>query len=115
MAHIVLADDGIEFDGESPAQGPLGGVESSIVNLTRALAVRGHDVSVHNMCAASKVIKGVSWNPLSEGLPETADLYIANRGDKLLPLMPAARRTVFWLPNREPFQNCFRSRHASAV
>ena len=69
MAHIVLADDGIEFDGESPAQGPLGGVESSIVNLTRALAGRGHDVSVHNMCAASKVIKGVSWNPLSDGLP----------------------------------------------
>ena len=62
MAHIVLADDGIEFDGESPAQGPLGGVESSIVNLTRALADRGHDVSVHNMCSF-QVIKGVSWNP----------------------------------------------------
>ena len=28
MACIVLADDGIEFDGQSPARGPLGGVES---------------------------------------------------------------------------------------
>ena len=37
-ARIVLADDGIEFNGESPLLGPLGGVESAIVNLTRALA-----------------------------------------------------------------------------
>ena len=113
MAHIVLADDGIEFDGESPTQGPLGGVESSIVNLTHALVGRGHDVSVHNMCAASKVIKGVSWNPLSDGLPETADLFIANRGDKLLPLMPAARRTVFWIHN--PAQYLLKWRYLSKL
>ncbi len=99
MARIVLADDGIEFDGESPSKGPLGGVESSIVNLTHALANRGHDVSVHNMCSGAKVINGVKWHPLSTGLPERADLYIANRGDKLLPLMPSARHTVFWIHN----------------
>mgnify|MGYP001247862461 FL=1 len=113
MAHIVLADDGIEFDGESPAKGPLGGVESSIVNLTRALAVRGHDVSVYNMCSASKVIEGVSWSPLFNGLPETADLYIANRGDKLLPLMPAAGRTVFWIHN--PAQYLLKWRYLSKL
>jgi len=99
MARIVLADDGIEFDGDSPAKGPLGGVESSIVNLTKELAHRGHDVSVHNMCAGAKVIDGVAWQPLAEGLPETSDLYIANRGDKLLPLMPGVARTVFWTHN----------------
>jgi len=99
MARIVLADDGIEFDGDSPSRGPLGGVESSVVNLTRELADRGHEVSVHNMCQSEKTIDGVKWRPFSEGLPEFADLYIANRGDKLLPLMPGAGRTVFWIHN----------------
>ncbi len=28
MARIVLADDGIEFDGTSPEKRPLGGAES---------------------------------------------------------------------------------------
>ena len=96
---IVLADDGIEFDGESPSKGPLGGVESAIVNLTRALAERGHEVYVRNMCAAGRVIDGVDWAPLADGLPANADLYIANRGDKLLGLMPRAKRTVFWIHN----------------
>ncbi|PPR65845.1 MAG: hypothetical protein CFH02_01845, partial [Alphaproteobacteria bacterium MarineAlpha3_Bin1] len=30
MARIVLADDGIEFDGRTPDERPLGGVESSV-------------------------------------------------------------------------------------
>ena len=98
-ARIVLADDGIEFDGESPSLGPLGGVESAIVNLTRALAERGHQVYVRNRCKRSRVIDGVDWAPLANGLPDGADLYIANRGDKLLGLMPGAKRTVFWIHN----------------
>jgi glycosyltransferase involved in cell wall biosynthesis len=32
-------------------------------------------------------------------LPPAADLYIANRGDKLLALVPQARTTVFWVHN----------------
>ncbi len=99
MARIVLADDGIEFDGESPRRGPLGGVESSIVNLVVELAKRGHEVMVRNMCAEAKVIDGVDWAPLADGLPDTADLYIANRGDKLIRMMPQGRRTVFWVHN----------------
>lgn len=99
MAVIVIADDGIRFDGESPEAGPLGGVESAVVYLSRALSQLGHRVMVRNMCERARVINGVDWAPLAGGLPETADLYIANRGDKLLSLMPAARRTVFWIHN----------------
>ena len=99
MARIVLADDGIEFDGESPAFGPLGGVESSIVNLTKELATRGHEVLIRNNCSKGNTIEDVSWLPIKEGMPKYADLYIANRGDKLIPLMPYARRTIFWTHN----------------
>jgi glycosyltransferase involved in cell wall biosynthesis len=113
MAEIVLADDGIEFDGDSPRKGPLGGVESSIVNLVGELAKRGHSVSVRNMCAAAKVIDGVDWAPLSSGLPEKADLYIANRGDKLINLMPSAKRTIFWTHN--PAQYVLKWRYLSKL
>ncbi len=99
MARIVLADDGIEFDGRTPEQGPLGGAETSLVFLMEELAARGHEVSVHNNCAGPLVHKGVRWVPLKDGMPDKADLFIANRGDKVLPLMPQAGRTVFWTHN----------------
>ena len=40
MAHIVMADDGIAFDGASAAAGPLGGAETAFVALAEALARR---------------------------------------------------------------------------
>ncbi len=99
MARIVMADDGIEFDGRTLEERPLGGVESSLILLAEELARRGHDVRVCNMCPAPLDYKGVRWTPISDGVPETADLYIANRGDKLLGLMPKAVKTVFWIHN----------------
>lgn len=100
MARIVLADDGIEFDGKTPETRPLGGVESSVVNLTAQLAARGHQVHVRNKCTQAMTHVGVDWRPIDDGdWPEGVDLYIANRGDKLLPMMPSAKRTVFWIHN----------------
>lgn len=108
MARIVFADDGIEFDGQTPDKKPLGGVESSVVNLMGELAGRGHEVLVRNMCAAPMTHKGVNWAPIHTdipygNMPEEADLYIANRGDKLIDLMPKAKRTVFWIHNPANF------------
>ena len=99
MATIVLADDGIRFDGRTPSERPLGGVESAVVALVEELARRGHRVSVHNNCAAPLDLNGVRWRPIRDGTPETADLYIANRGDRLLRLVPRARRVAFWTHN----------------
>ncbi len=100
MARIVFADDGIEFDGRSLERGPLGGVESSVINLTRELAGRGHEMIVMNNCAAPLEHAGVNWRPIASApWPDTADLYIANRGDKLIGRMPGARREVFWIHN----------------
>lgn len=100
MAHFVLADDGIEFDGQTPGQRALGGVESSVVALMEELAARGHDALVLNKCKAPLDHNGVRWRPIDETpWPEAADLYIANRGDKLIGRMPFAKRTVFWIHN----------------
>ncbi len=120
MARIVLADDGIEFDGRTLDERPLGGAESALISLMETLAGRGHEVSVHNNCQASIDHKGVRWRPLKDGVPRTADLFIANRGDRVLPLMPGARRTVFWTHNPATYMVKPRYlwklwRHASAL
>lgn len=96
---VVVADDGIRFDGRTLDNEPLGGVESSVTFLVRELAKRGHEVSVHNRCEQAMTCDGVDWVPLAEGLPEEADLYIANRADQLIGSMPKARKSVFWIHN----------------
>lgn len=99
MSRIVIADDGIRFDGRTPETSPLGGAESAVISLAEAFAQRGHEVRVVNNCDAPLVHNGVRWQPIAQGLPDAADLYVANRGDKLIRALPQARRTVFWTHN----------------
>jgi len=100
MANILLADDGIEFDGRTPEERALGGVESSVVLLMEELAKRGHRVHVRNKCKGPLDYNGVDWQPVdTSDWPDDIDLYIANRGDRLIKRMPMARRTVFWTHN----------------
>ncbi len=114
MARILLADDGIVFDGQSLDRGPLGGVESSVINLVRELVARGHEVHVRNKCAAALDHQGVEWRPIDDGAwPDGVDLYIANRGDKLIDRLPSARRTVFWTHN--PAQYLMKWRYLSKL
>ena len=108
MATIAMADDGIAFDGDTLSRGPLGGAETAFISLAEAFAARGHDVTVHNRCDAAMSRNGVSWRPLGDGLPESADLYIANRGDRLISLVPNARARVFWIHNPAQYLNKWR-------
>jgi glycosyltransferase involved in cell wall biosynthesis len=103
MARIVMADDGIAFDGRSAEKGPLGGAETAFVALAEALAARGHEVAARSRCAVPLVHNGVDWAPLNQGvLTPACDLYIANRGTGLLGRVPRVRRSrcrLFWLHN----------------
>lgn len=99
MARIVMTDDGISFDGRTLEDRPLGGAETSFIEMANALARRGHEVLVCNKCDAEIVHKGVTWRPLAQGVPNDADLYIPNRGDKLLVLCRNARKVIFWIHN----------------
>lgn len=94
-----MTDDGIAFDGLSPTRGPLGGAEGAFLTLAEALAARGHRVQVRNRCAAPLAHNGVDWAPLANGVPDACDLYIANRGDRLIGLVPKAKRRLFWIHN----------------
>jgi hypothetical protein len=99
MASVVMADDGIAFDGASAEAGPLGGAETAFVALAEALAARGHEVKAYSRCAASLRHRGVNWAPIGSGMPRSCDLYIGNRGHRLIGPVPHPRRRVLWLHN----------------
>lgn len=99
MARIVMTDDGLEFDGATPDTRPVGGAEAAFLSLAEALALRHHEVRVFNNCKAPLSRNGVEWTPIANGVPEACDLYIGNRGHRLIGLAPKARGRVFWLHN----------------
>ncbi|MBB43992.1 MAG: hypothetical protein CMM44_09550 [Rhodospirillaceae bacterium] len=108
MATIVIADDGIPFNGRTPEEGPLGGAESAVVSLANKLATRGHEVTVFTATQEEVFHRGVKWLPISGELPRFASLYIANRSDKLIPLLPDAMARVFWIHNPAEYLLKFR-------
>ncbi|HTV90638.1 MAG TPA: glycosyltransferase [Stellaceae bacterium] len=99
MARVIMADDGIPFDGRRAAAAPLGGAETAVAALAEALAARGHRVTALSRGAAPVIHRGVAWLPLADGAPQSCDLYIANRGAVLLGLVRRAGRRVLWLHN----------------
>ncbi|HEX3953591.1 MAG TPA: glycosyltransferase [Stellaceae bacterium] len=94
-----MADDGIAFDGRMAEAGPLGGAETAFVALAEALAARGHRVEAFSHCAAPLHHKDVFWAPVTHNVPNACDLYIGNRGHRVIGLVPRARRRLFWLHN----------------
>lgn len=103
-ASIIMADDGIVFDGRVKDERPLGGAETAFAELAEALARRGHKVEAYCRCESVLDWKGVRWAPLADdrpdlGVPAGADLYIANRSHRLIGLCPLARREIFWIHN----------------
>lgn len=99
MARIVFADCNRAYDGESLRAGSLGGAETAAIGLLEALAARGHEVSAHTAIERRIEFEGVRWAPFAEGLPERPDLYIANRGSRMIDALPSAGNTVFWIHN----------------
>ena len=99
MASVVMADDGVAFDGVMAETAPLGGAETAFVALAEALAARGHQVEARNRCGAAVVHNGVCWAPLSPELPGECDLYIGNRSHRVIGLVRRAGCRVFWLHN----------------
>src|SRR6201987_5711676 len=94
MASVVMADDGIAFDGMMAETAPLGGAETAFVALAEALAARGHRVEASSRCCTAVVHKAVRWTPLPYDLPRACDLYIGNRSHRVIGLVRRAKRRV---------------------
>lgn len=94
---IVLIDDSISFDGDSPAKRPLGGAEKAFAHLATALAKRGHDVIAVNRIESPVKISGVHWLPFDTPRPPEADVLIAFRKPQLLFEMDGVDKKILWL------------------
>ena len=95
---IILADDGISFDGNTLKNEPLGGAETAFASLAESLA-KIHTVIVYNRCKKPVKVNGVQWKLFESIDSQECDLYIANRGFTVLSLFPKAKKRVFWIHN----------------
>src|SRR5579871_36782 len=97
MVSIVFADLTSHYDGTDFERKPLGGTESSLIQLARALARRGHEVTAITNCDRVVVDHGVTWRPFGSELPESCDLYIPLQHPRLFGLIKRPRRLAVWV------------------
>lgn len=64
--HIVIATDGLPFDGQTIRETALGGSESAVYYMARELAKRGHRVDVFCRCQRPGAYEGVVYNDVHE-------------------------------------------------
>jgi hypothetical protein len=94
---IILVDDSIPFDGDTPASQPLGGAEKAFAHLPAALQRRGHQVRVINRCALPITTGGVQWQPWESERPNACDVLIAYRNPALLDFPVVASKRILWM------------------
>jgi len=94
---IILVDDSIPFDGDTPSSRPLGGAEKAFVSLPAALQRRGHQVRVINRCALPITTGGVQWQPWESERPAACDVLIAYRNPALLDFPVKAAKRILWM------------------
>ena len=97
MVSIVFADSTGRYDGTDLERRPLGGTESSLIYLARALAERGHEVTAISNCERVVVDHGVTWRPFGSELPESCDLFIPLQHPRLFSLVRRPRRLAVWV------------------
>ena len=67
MRILLFSPSNIAFTVATPEQQPLGGIASCVCYLARALAARGHDVSVVAMLPEGA--PQANWLPTPKGIP----------------------------------------------
>lgn len=99
----------------------LGGGESCLVTLTRALAKLGHEIHVFNACLRPGRYDGVYWHLLHEwSVAPAPDVYVAVRCEEAIQPTHGRLATLFWmLDNRTSgsrrFASTYRPRAARIV
>ena len=96
-AHVVIADSTNEYDGRALATRPLGGTETSVIQLAEALARRGHEVTCCTHTDGRMVHNDVTWTPLGAGVPATCSLLLAVQHPELLGVVRRPARRALWV------------------
>jgi glycosyltransferase involved in cell wall biosynthesis len=97
---IAFATNSVPMTGRTPWEASLGGSESAMVCMARALAARGHDVEVYTRCAVPGDYDGVQYHDISS-LKQHAkardwDVFIALRFPAVLMEELRAGLKILW-------------------
>lgn len=85
-----------KYDGDSIYSHKLRGAESVVINLSKALKVLGHKVTVINNCVENKQIDGVSWIDIkSIKKTDEFDFVIANGDCRLFKYAKSNKNILF--------------------
>jgi glycosyltransferase involved in cell wall biosynthesis len=91
------------FNGQNASTLGLGGVETSVVGLSEALAALGHPMSVYTTAAERLTHKGVNWHPMEDvGAIEAEVVIVCNhvyRFNHLKPEVAKRAHKIVWLHN----------------
>ncbi len=97
---LIFADGSWVYNGNSPENKPLGGSESALVYLTRALAKLGHDVRVYNNCNTPGIYHGVHYHRLKEIKQANrfiySDAFISLRNPRVFRLWLNSGACILW-------------------
>jgi glycosyltransferase involved in cell wall biosynthesis len=96
-ARVVIADATNRYDGRSVSARPLGGTETSVIQLAEALARHGHTVTCCTNADGRLVHNDVTWTPLGAGAPATCDLLLAIQHPELLSVVRRPARRALWV------------------
>jgi glycosyltransferase involved in cell wall biosynthesis len=98
--HIAFITDGEPFHGASPEERALGGSETALVQVARALARRGHRVQVFCRCPAPGLYHGVTYRDRKDLVracqEERWDVAVVSRHFVALDLPLQAGLKVLW-------------------
>ena len=95
--NICFVDNtNFKYDGDSIYSHKLRGAESVVINLSNALKVLGHKVTVINNCEETKQIDGVSWIDIkSIKKTDEFDFVIANGDCRLFKYAKSNKNILF--------------------
>jgi len=103
---FYAATDDRVFTGDTIYNEPLGGIQTSIVLLSRELA-KYHDVSVFNNTPESCICRGVNYHNLSEFKVRSSSLDVViilnYEGSAMNDLVTTIPRRIFWKHHNDPF------------
>ena len=116
MKHIAfICDTPTGFHSDSPDKGKLGGVETTVIELSEALVRLGYQVTTLTKWPESLECNGVKWQPLDTLLDCQADVFIScNHAQKFNALNAEAKRharKIVWLHNPLKVEKAIRKKH----
>ncbi len=97
----------VGYSASSLGQPTIRGIETSIIQLSQALAHRGHRVTVFNSRNDSVNDGGVYWQPLANMSQWHGEAIIAANEPKLF-TGTSAKRKILWLHNRVSVEKALR-------